>query len=71
MKIGTLLDRVVFDSITVLEVRKCERNRASEGVILLEEFVSIQALINVSNFHNFLDARAQRAVSLIAVSCLP
>jgi hypothetical protein len=44
MKIGTLLDRVVFDSITVLGVGKCERNRASEVVILFEGFVSIQAL---------------------------
>jgi hypothetical protein len=41
MKIGSLLDRVVFDSITVLGVSKCERNRASEGVILFEGFVSI------------------------------
>ena len=54
MKIGNLLDRVVFDSITVLGVSECERNRASEGVIPLEELVSIQALINVSGFPTLL-----------------
>ena len=54
MKIGNLLDRVVFDSITVLGVSKRERSRASEGVIPLEELVSIQALINVSGFPTLL-----------------